>query len=128
MADLTDEELAEHLACWTPGSILHRLCTEVTRHRSARATDEERVRSVVREAVMDVCEHWRYEGKAVETAATLIATRAAKQLAVAVVRLDLTEGELQVIQWLIDDAPATHRGDLIRRVCRRVLLATRSAP
>ncbi len=44
------------------------------------AADKERVRQVVRDAVMAVCEHWRYEGKAVETAATLIATRVAAEL------------------------------------------------
>jgi hypothetical protein len=101
MADLTDEQL-EGMSMWNRdvmlderhravGALLVRMAVdEIRRHRADRAADEERVRSVVREAVLSTlhemdgqCRADRDEQAARLIQSDAIATRAAKQLATA---------------------------------------------
>jgi hypothetical protein len=107
MADLTDEELQGWVESFVVdkgdvGPIASALL-ELQRHRTARAVDEELARSVVREAIVSLLPThggWCYGNTHPATAevADHIATRAAKQLATAAVRL--SDGELRGLQLM----------------------------
>lgn len=60
--------------------IAEKALAELLVHRAAQTASVERVREVVREAVMDTQGEWRYHGHPVESAAIAIATRIAAQL------------------------------------------------
>jgi hypothetical protein len=147
MADLTDEELAEWGAMGSARDImgmnrhrvlpaLKRAIEELQRHRAARTADEERVRSVVRDAVeagyefavdnADISEHdgwhrtdprieWPTESKR-EVELDAIATRAAKQLATPVARMsDEDIGRLEVLVGS-RNCTSAEQADLLRRI------------
>lgn len=100
--DLTDARIDE-LIRFTVDSrhidmcAIHTALKELQRHRAARAADEERVRSVVRDALDELFNAG--ELRANDAAYRLaIAARAAKQLASAAVRL--SEEELRGLQLM----------------------------
>lgn len=118
MSDLTDEELAHE---WSIEESRHedwpgrRMIIELQRHRASRAADEERVRSVVREAFVEVSE--RSGAQFVQRYIEDIATRATKQLASAAVRpseedvatLDLIRDEVGYGISVVEDADGSKR-------------------
>lgn len=117
---LTDAELSEVCDVFGPSLRLTALVIEVREHRAALAADEERVRSVVREAIeagygfavdnAEISEHdgWHRTAPTIEWPLTskieehldAITTRAAKQLASAAVRM--TEEDREALGWLLD--------------------------
>lgn len=137
MSDLTDEEL--EMACTVSDRLqtinhrayvdrealamadrLQRAAAEIGRHRTAIAADNEMVRAVVREAVRAVSAEvpGRDVWYPVEHASA-VADRVAEQLTSPIPAL--SEHDVKVISWIIEDASACHRGDLIRRTMERVL-------
>lgn len=89
MSDLTDEKLVALLSSSDGAGIAdtHRMVVEIGRYRSARAASVERVREVVAEAAIAVLERIGIKEPHSSSDADAIATRAAEQLATAVLGL-----------------------------------------
>ena len=131
---VSDERLREIIR--GPASDAGAMATELRDLRAARAADEERVRSVVREAVLQAFEAYDHGYNA--NRAEMVdhaAARAAKQLATAAVRL--SEDDLrgmQLIRLHLDEAghdwrEGTALADVqLARLFLDRLLATRGAP
>lgn len=127
MSDLTDERIAELVKHWGGYALEERATRtallELQRHRTDQAADEERVRSVVREAGLAV-ERTAVTAVRIEKLDAII-DRAAKQLAGAGVRLTAEDAAgLQAIRNEIDGTwnlepipgvPDTAQWMLIRR-------------